>query len=239
MSVSKGVFRGEFSLKYISNNFYQYVPEEKDPLTYVSSRQEVFVLDEKMDTDLASVPRVFWSIPGFAPDTYARPAIVHDWLFEQHHRGNELVTFHRANELLEEMIVTESGLRWNAFAYRVACDLAGRSFWDKGKSNRFFLDVSFRETPDADDHPLFDSSIFKKIVELVSQRAWEVIDSYFSDLLKSSDVVPQNTLMTLYSLTDCDEVKVNLPSRVLAKGVAYAMMGQGGDSAEQFRVRFQ
>jgi hypothetical protein len=33
-------------------------------------------------TDLASIPRPLWSIPGFSPfDRIARPAVLHDWLY--------------------------------------------------------------------------------------------------------------------------------------------------------------
>jgi len=31
-------------------------------------------------TDEASVPRLFWSVPGFGPDDWIEAAILHDWM---------------------------------------------------------------------------------------------------------------------------------------------------------------
>src|SRR5204863_998536 len=41
---------------------------------------------EAMITNGANIPRVLWNIPGFAPFDFARAAVIHDWLYEAHHR---------------------------------------------------------------------------------------------------------------------------------------------------------
>jgi hypothetical protein len=39
-------------------------------------------------SDLASIPRLFWSIPGFSPlDRSGRPAIFHDWCYSTRSTG--------------------------------------------------------------------------------------------------------------------------------------------------------
>ena len=41
---------------------------------------------EEMITSGASIPRKLWYVPGFAPFDFTRAAVIHDWLFEAHHR---------------------------------------------------------------------------------------------------------------------------------------------------------
>jgi hypothetical protein len=41
---------------------------------------------EEMITNGASIPRNLWYVPGFAPFDFTRAAVIHDWLFEAHHR---------------------------------------------------------------------------------------------------------------------------------------------------------
>ena len=41
---------------------------------------------EEMITDGASVPRYLWYVSGFAPFDFTRAAVIHDWLYEVHHR---------------------------------------------------------------------------------------------------------------------------------------------------------
>ena len=41
---------------------------------------------EEIITDGASVPRQIWYLPGFSAFDFTRAALIHDWLFEAHHR---------------------------------------------------------------------------------------------------------------------------------------------------------
>lgn len=126
-----GQFRGQVTLVYLGPDSYRYQPVADDPLAYTSNDGNDFVLDESFDTDMASTPRLLWSVPGYGPDDYLQAALVHDWLFARHHQGREILTFRQTNALLEEMVRSLGGNRFRAFAYRVACDLAGWPIWHR------------------------------------------------------------------------------------------------------------
>jgi Protein of unknown function (DUF1353) len=57
------------------------------PLSFKASFMNVPIVPEDMFTDGASVPRVFWSIPGLSPWALGPAAIVHDWIFLVHRCG--------------------------------------------------------------------------------------------------------------------------------------------------------
>lgn len=58
-----------------------------EPMRYVvwevgNWRSFTFTVPAGFETDLASIPRPFWAIPGFSPfDRIARPAVLHDYLY--------------------------------------------------------------------------------------------------------------------------------------------------------------
>ena len=97
------------------NTFFFYQPKGKDTLfSYTTApataegstkkrgrgsyRWKSFkIIPEPMLTTGASVPRQLWLVPGFSNFDFTRAAIIHDWLFEAHHRwvvasetGNEV-----------------------------------------------------------------------------------------------------------------------------------------------------
>src|SRR5262249_1724058 len=41
---------------------------------------------EEMITDGATIPRGLWYVSGFAPFDFTRAAVIHDWVYEAHHR---------------------------------------------------------------------------------------------------------------------------------------------------------
>jgi len=58
------------------------------PLVYVSKDGERFEVPAGFVTDYASIPSIFWNIPGFDPYGPAKfPAVLHDWLYSL--RGGE------------------------------------------------------------------------------------------------------------------------------------------------------
>lgn len=59
-----------------------------------------------MSTDGGSIPRPFWSIPELDPWTFMPAYIIHDWLFEEHHRGQGTRSFEDANIILLEAVYT-------------------------------------------------------------------------------------------------------------------------------------
>lgn len=99
-----GRFEGDPHLVWIApNTFLFYQPPGQEPFSYTTHKASEQVepgapgrgryrfADRKivpgmMITTGASVPRNLWRIRGLAPWDYAQAAIIHDWLFEAHHR---------------------------------------------------------------------------------------------------------------------------------------------------------
>lgn len=100
-----GKFEGEPRMVAIApNTFFFYQPKGKDVLfSYTTApadqtdrskmrgrgnyRLKSFkITPESMLTTGASVPRQLWLVPGFSNFDFTRAAIIHDWLYEAHHR---------------------------------------------------------------------------------------------------------------------------------------------------------
>lgn len=57
-------------------------------LVYVSGKNETFTVPAGFETDWASIPWIFWNLPGFDSDGPAAvPAVLHDYLYSL--RGGE------------------------------------------------------------------------------------------------------------------------------------------------------
>ncbi|MGV3659324.1 MAG: DUF1353 domain-containing protein [Prosthecobacter sp.] len=94
---SGGRFLGEARMVPVTpNNFFFYRPQDRDDVlfSYVPSPQGRFanrfegnkITPDAMLTTGASVPRSLWGYSGLSPFDYTRAALIHDWLFEAHHR---------------------------------------------------------------------------------------------------------------------------------------------------------
>jgi hypothetical protein len=81
---STGTFAGHLDVRWIEPDRFIYVPDSENPLRFATSQNKV-IQPEKMYTDGGSIPRLFWSVPGYSPWGYAPAYIIHDWLFEAHH----------------------------------------------------------------------------------------------------------------------------------------------------------
>jgi hypothetical protein len=99
-----GRLEGEPHLEWIApNTFLFYQPEGEKPFSFTTHKADTDVhpsapgrgryrfanlkiVPGMMITNGASVPRSFWHIPGLSPWDYAQAAVIHDWLFEAHHR---------------------------------------------------------------------------------------------------------------------------------------------------------
>lgn len=92
-----GKFSGEARMVPITpNNFFFYRPQDQDDVLfcYTPSPHGRFVgrfvgnkiTPDAMLTTGASVPRQLWGYSGLSPFDYTRAALIHDWLFEAHHR---------------------------------------------------------------------------------------------------------------------------------------------------------
>lgn len=99
-----GRFSGEPRMVSIApNTFFFFKPKKDEPFTFTTHAEGDPALNRKhgrgkyrkagwricpedMITTGASVPRQLWYVPGFAAFDFTRAALIHDWLFEAHHR---------------------------------------------------------------------------------------------------------------------------------------------------------
>ena len=99
-----GRFSGEPRMVAIApNTFFFCQPEDSPPFSFTTHRhgdtpatgsagrgtyrREAWtIIPEPMITNGASVPRNLWYMPGFSPFDFTRAALIHDWIFEAHHR---------------------------------------------------------------------------------------------------------------------------------------------------------
>ncbi len=78
-------------------------------------------------TDLASVPRILWSV--FPPHgRYAKAAIIHDWLYD-----NALRTKHEADKIFLDAMCVLGVPRWRRMLMYCAVRLFGRGNYFRGK----------------------------------------------------------------------------------------------------------
>lgn len=126
-------FGGDYALTRHSRGVYIVHPVASDPLYYVRPNGDrIIVQGMVLTTDLGSVPRLFWAIPGFAPNDMERPAILHDLLFEMHHAGSTTYTLSEVNQILCEGLIDEGYSRWKARLIRWSCNVFGKRAWERG-----------------------------------------------------------------------------------------------------------
>jgi hypothetical protein len=100
---------GRLIVEWVEPDHFIYRPDAKTPLTFITSDGRVIVPRE-MKTDGGSIPRLFWSVPGFSPWGLAPGYIVHDWLFVQQHckyDGYQQYSFEDSAHILAEAIKTQ------------------------------------------------------------------------------------------------------------------------------------
>jgi hypothetical protein len=121
---STGRFSGEPRMVAIApNTFFFFQPKEDERFAFTTHKRdkalslkggrgkfrwpEWRIEPGEMITTGASVPRRLWYVPGFSPFDYTRAALIHDWLFEAHHRharaevGYKIAKEHRDNAAME------------------------------------------------------------------------------------------------------------------------------------------
>ena len=125
-----GKFSGSYCLQPIGPRLFNYLPNDSDPFTYVCNDGTV-IQPQTMQTDGATIPWPVRGLPGYDPWDWPAGAIIHDWLYEAHHRGLPDVSFTRANEILGEIL---KDLGFDLF-HRVtivgATQTAGWVYWNR------------------------------------------------------------------------------------------------------------
>lgn len=135
-----GAFDGSLDVRWIKPDKFIYMPSKEDPLRFITSDRKV-IIPQMMYTDGGSIPRLFWSIPGYSPWGFAPAYIIHDWLFEAHHCDDPEyrdITFDRSAGILAEglktLMVTNSAPKdettlWAI--YEAVKTPIAKSLWDK------------------------------------------------------------------------------------------------------------
>lgn len=87
-------FEGEAKFLWVSPNLFWF-EQAGDPgqrLRYVTvhptTKAPLVIEPEDMFFDGASVPRWLWEVDSLGPFDYTYAALIHDWIFEAHHRHN-------------------------------------------------------------------------------------------------------------------------------------------------------
>lgn len=94
----------------------------------VTIDDKLYIIPKGFETDLASIPRVLWSI--FAPQYsgFVAPAILHDYLY----RCNSNITRVYADEVLYSALITENVTLFTASKFYLGVRLFGGSHYTNG-----------------------------------------------------------------------------------------------------------
>ena len=137
-----GEFRGSLDVRWVKPDKFLYIPNKDDPLRFITSKRTFQA--EKMYTDGGSIPRLFWSVPGYSPWGYGPAYIIHDWLFEAHYcdlPDYRDISFQDSARLLAEGIKTlmeanvaplDETTMWAI--YEAVRSPIARDVWDKPNS---------------------------------------------------------------------------------------------------------
>lgn len=112
-----------------SPTIYRYIPDPVFPLTYIS-HSGLRITPGEFIFDGATTPRILWIIKGFSPWDWTRAAAIHDWLYEVHDRGKDILGFYESNTLLGEMCRTLGVAEWKISIIVSGADRLGKQMWD-------------------------------------------------------------------------------------------------------------
>lgn len=103
-------FKGSYTLKPVGPCLFEYKSNDADPRSFTSS-DGLVIQPETMITDGASVPRIFWWKKWLGPVDWLDAAVIHDWMFEERHRGIHGWSFRTANRVMREAMA-HCGVPW-------------------------------------------------------------------------------------------------------------------------------
>lgn len=108
---------------------------------FVTDEGRIITIPKGFKCDLASVFRWFKSVVD-TPSYWTQAAVVHDWLYDRHRRGDESLSRKEADKILVQgMRVKEEeyGIPWNikrkSLVY-AAVRIGGAASWEPGYVNR-------------------------------------------------------------------------------------------------------
>jgi hypothetical protein len=125
-----GRFTGAYTLQPTGPMLFVYRPDPDRPLRFITDDGDE-IQPFLMETDGASVPRLFWCFKWFGPFDWIDAAVIHDAMYEEHHAGIRDWSFTRANVVLREAMkaVGVPFVRRNLVF--VAVQLFGRGVWNR------------------------------------------------------------------------------------------------------------
>jgi hypothetical protein len=101
-----GVLEGRPLVEYRGGADYAYRPDPAQPFRFTRANGHI-IEPGTMVTDGASVPRVLWAVPGLSAMDYLPAALIHDWIFTDHHcNPTSFWSFEEANDVLGEVMYT-------------------------------------------------------------------------------------------------------------------------------------
>lgn len=109
-----GEIKGQMRLQWVAADRFLYVPDERDPLTFIRKQGgqtiELIVMNQPFYTDGGSIPRIVRFSSDFSPWKFAPAYIIHDWLFEMNHcdiPGKERYDHVIAARIMAEVVKTQ------------------------------------------------------------------------------------------------------------------------------------
>jgi hypothetical protein len=91
-------------LRWDHPDWFEYIPDAAAPLRFIRSTGEP-IAPGRMLTDGGSVPRWFWVKRDLSPWCHTPAFLIHDWEFDQHHRGAPK-SFEAVRDTLAEALKT-------------------------------------------------------------------------------------------------------------------------------------
>lgn len=96
----------------------------------VMVNERIFIVPKDFITDLASVPRVMWSLYPPNDSRTIRASIIHDYLYS----GVAKITRREADTILFDALISQGVSKYTAFKYWAAVRLFGRSHFKQNKN---------------------------------------------------------------------------------------------------------
>jgi hypothetical protein len=94
---------------------------------FVIINGKTYVIPEGFTTDLASIPRIFWSITSPFYSKFVSPAIIHDYLY----RSGTCISRKFADEILYNALIKSGVNHLTAFKFYACVRLFGKIFFRK------------------------------------------------------------------------------------------------------------
>lgn len=98
---------------------------------------ETYVIPKNFQTDLASIPRIFWSFipPQFS--AYVAPAILHDYLYHCYNTGDRKW----ADDLFYASLISQGANRFTAEIFYIAVRIFGSEYYNADMQNCLGYDL--------------------------------------------------------------------------------------------------